>query len=173
MEVHGLYSISKNVVNTGKSSYVILRDCQENRSRSKVQKLIFVGSGCRRCHGEYGFDITQRRSSYGQILGSINPLIKFCLISLCQYVSYNGFSSPRYSAIPGVPQGSNTGPQTSFRGQPELLRRISSWSDCPLVESDLLRPFIWCRDDNLLHKANKFKSMSFARNRKPFISIMT
>lgn len=121
--------------------------------------------------------------------GFSNELIQFFtsyLNNRPHFVSYNGYTSTRYLATSGIPQGSNLGPlifnmfvndlpnvigcrKLLFADDLKLYTCISSTDDCFNLQHDLVNIWNWCAQNNLSLNIAKCKIISFTRTLKPFI----
>lgn len=101
-----------------------------------------------------------------------------------QFVQYNGYRSIQFSAISGVPQGSNLGPMlflifindiTSvidvkcqlFADDLKVYNTINSAEDCVKLQNNLVNIQSWCDVNDLSLNISKCSALSFTRKLNP------
>lgn len=102
-----------------------------------------------------------------------------------QIVKVKNFISEPFNIPSGVPQGSHLAPllfilfindihfndsqKLLFADDLKLFRLIKSTSDSILLQNDLNRLSVWCKNNKLLLNVDKCKVMTFSRSRNPVI----
>jgi ribonuclease P/MRP protein subunit RPP40 len=123
--------------------------------------------------------LLQKLSEFG-VHGLLRNWFSSYLTGRRQFVSYNGFSSGKYSQVSGVPQSSILGPllfsvyindtvsdlrshALLFAGDLKNYQQVVSIEDCTMLQEDLEAIDKWCRQNNFGLNIGKCAVVSFSR----------